>query len=236
MKLVTFAFLLLAECVTSQHVHVDIPAVSKILSAIESKFSPYYKGPIATGTRPIFGPKPTHLPKSGPNCAFWMEDIAHQGVAAFNPDPSTYQVFRNVKDFGAKGDGVTDDTAAIQNAIASGGRCAPGSCSGGSTTTPATVYFPAGTYIISSSIIDYYYTQMIGNANCPPVIKASANFTGANGFGMIDGDRYGANGLGFGATNVFYRQIRNFVIDMTSVPANESITGIHWPTAQATSL
>ncbi|KAH0390657.1 glycoside hydrolase family 55 protein, partial [Aureobasidium melanogenum] len=90
--------------------------------------------------------------------------------------------------------------------------------------------------MISSSIIDYYYTQIIGNPNCVPTIKASANYTGTNGLGLIDGDKYGANGLGFGATNVFYRQIRNFVIDTTLVPANESVTGIHWPTAQATSL
>lgn len=45
-------------------------------------------------------------------CSYWMEDIKHQGNSSFNPDPS-YVVYRNVKDFGAKGDGVTDDTAAI---------------------------------------------------------------------------------------------------------------------------
>ena len=45
---------------------------------------------------------------------FWMESIQHQGVAAFNAKPSKYQVFRNVKDFGAKGDGKKDDTAAIK--------------------------------------------------------------------------------------------------------------------------
>ncbi len=44
---------------------------------------------------------------------FWMEAIKHQGASPFNPDP-TYQVFRNVKDFGANGDGVTDDTEAIK--------------------------------------------------------------------------------------------------------------------------
>lgn len=75
--------------------------------------------------------------------AYWMEDIAHQGRASFNPDTS-YQVFRNVKDFGAKGDGVTDDTFAINAAISSGNRCGFDGACDGSTLTPATVYFPAG--------------------------------------------------------------------------------------------
>lgn len=74
---------------------------------------------------------------------YWMDDIAHQGRASFNPDNS-YQVFRNVKTYGAKGDGVTDDTNAIQLAISSGDRCGFDSTCFGSTTTPATVYFPAG--------------------------------------------------------------------------------------------
>jgi hypothetical protein len=46
----------------------------------------------------------------------------------------------NVKDFGAKGDGVTDDTAAIQAAINSVG------------SAGATIFFPTGTYLISSAI------------------------------------------------------------------------------------
>ena len=139
-----------------------------------------------------------------------------------------------MKDFGAAGDGVTDDTAAINNAISSGGRCAPGSCAS-TTVTPAVVYFPPGVYMINGSIIDYYYTQLIGNPNCVPTIRAFATFAG--GLGLIDGDQYQAGGvLGFGSTNVFWRQIRNFIIDMTLIPASSSATGIHWPTAQATSI
>lgn len=49
-----------------------------------------------------------------------MEDIKHQGLASFNPNKGSYPVFRNVKDYNAKGDGVTDDTAAINNAIKAG--------------------------------------------------------------------------------------------------------------------
>ena len=134
------------------------------------------------------------------------------------------------------GDGVADDTTAINNAISSGGRCAPFSCES-STTSPAVVYFPAGTFRLTGPLIDYYETQLIGNPNCLPVLKPSANFTLSPGaVGIIDGSPYGANGLGFQATNTFYRQIRNFILDMTDVPSTSAITGIHWPTAQSTSL
>jgi glucan 1,3-beta-glucosidase len=47
-------------------------------------------------------PKPS--PTGTPGCApYWQENIKHQGLASFNPDPESYQVFRNVKEFGAKG-------------------------------------------------------------------------------------------------------------------------------------
>ncbi|KAF7178365.1 hypothetical protein CNMCM7691_007055 [Aspergillus felis] len=165
--------------------------------------------------------------------AYWLADIAHQGIAAFNSNPSTYKVFRNVKDYGAKGDGVADDTAAINAAMSDGGRFSPASRDT-STTTPAIVYFPAGTYIISSSIIDYYFTQIIGNPNSLPVIKATPGFTG---LGLIDGDQYQSDGnQGWTSTNVFFRQIRNLILDLTAIPAGTAATGIHWPTGQATSI
>lgn len=102
---------------------------------------------------------------------------------------------------------------------------------------PAVVYIPAGTYLVSTAIIDYYYTQIIGNPNCMPVLLASPAWTaGAGNIGMIEGDPYTSANLGFGATDIFYRQIRNIVFDMTMVPRGGAITGVHWPTAQATSI
>ncbi|KAL3442228.1 pectate lyase superfamily protein-domain-containing protein [Aspergillus insuetus] len=160
---------------------------------------------------------------------FWLESIAHQGVSPHGPDG--YTVFRNVKDFGAVGDGVTDDTDAINEAMSSGDRCGQGCFS--STTTPAIIYFPAGSYVISSPIFDYYNTIIVGNPNSLPVLKASASFDGGS---LIDGDPYFGEGLNWPATTVFWRQIRNFVIDTRDVAPNKGISGIHWPTAQATSL
>ncbi|KAJ7470266.1 exo-beta-1,3-glucanase [Mycena latifolia] len=167
---------------------------------------------------------------------FWMQTIKHQGIAAFNPNPSTYQVFRNVKDFGAKGDGVTDDTAAINAAISAGNRCGGGSCPS-STVTPAVVFFPSGTYLVSHSIVPYYYTQLIGDAKHPPTLLAAASFTD---LAVIDADPYIPGGGGaqwYTNQNNFFRSVRNFVIDVTRVPATLSQgTGIHWQVSQATSL
>jgi hypothetical protein len=62
--------------------------------------------------------------------------------------PDGYQFYRNVKDFGAVGDGVTDDTEAINRAVAwystsdSTLRC--GQTCGSTTVLGALVYFPVG--------------------------------------------------------------------------------------------
>jgi len=47
--------------------------------------------------------KPLGVGTSAPGEPFWMESIKHQGTSPFSPDPASYKVFRNVKEFGAKG-------------------------------------------------------------------------------------------------------------------------------------
>lgn len=69
----------------------------------------------------------------------------------------------SVKDFGAKGDGITDDTVAIQLALTyllTTGR-------GGK------LYFPAGTYLISSSINIYPKTFIYGDGRETTVILSA---------------------------------------------------------------
>jgi len=129
------------------------------------------------------------------------------------------------------GDGTTDDTAAINSAITDGNRCGKGCDS--STVTPALVYFPPGNYLVSKPIIQLYYTQFVGDAISIPTIKAAAGF---QGIAVIDSDPYEDGGANWYTNqNNFFRQIRNFVIDLTAMPPTAG-AGIHWQVAQATSL
>lgn len=75
--------------------------------------------------------------------------------------------------------------------------------------------------------------MLIGDANDKPTLKATADFTG---FGLIDGNPYTSSDLNWVSTNVFYKQIRNLIIDTTGVAATTACTGIHWPVSQATSI
>ena len=99
-SLLSLTYLLLATVVVAQHVHLDIPAVDAAVDSALTKFSEYlvYHGP--NPKVPTSGT--SGHPEQVADPAYWLADIAHQGISAFNAD-KTYQVFRNVKDFGAKG-------------------------------------------------------------------------------------------------------------------------------------
>ncbi|KAK4574985.1 hypothetical protein LTR86_000835 [Recurvomyces mirabilis] len=172
---------------------------------------------------------------------YWLgQSSFHKNAPVWGNSNTNYPIFRDVTDTrfggGAKGDGVTDDTAAINFAInatlGSNQRCGVGCNS--STISPAIVYFPPGKYLVSSPLLMDYYTQLIGDATNLPQIIASSGF---QGMAVLDADPYGAYGNNwFINQNNFFRQVRNFVIDITQWNGGATGAGIHWQVAQATSL
>ncbi|KAH7312687.1 hypothetical protein B0I35DRAFT_411378 [Stachybotrys elegans] len=71
-------------------------------------------------TGPYRGDKPTRAESNARLAAgdgYWLSEFGPLGKSPLAP--AGYQFFRNVKDFGAVGDGVTDDTAAINRAVSS---------------------------------------------------------------------------------------------------------------------
>lgn len=78
----------------------------------------------------------------------------------------------SVKDFGAVGDGTTNDVTAIQNAInAAAALPASGSVSGLGGISGATVYFPPGVYRINSGITIPDGVKLVGNGERATVIN-----------------------------------------------------------------
>ena len=66
----------------------------------------------------------------------------------------------NVRDFGAKGDGTTDDTAAINAALTKSG-----GDTGQTFWQDRIVYFPSGTYLVTSPILKRYETGKFGSGS-----------------------------------------------------------------------
>lgn len=138
---------------------------------------------------------------------------------------------RNVKNYGAKGDGVTDDTAALRAAFADNDRVDGSGTQPIGKMAPRTVYFPPGVYLVSDSLIiegstlriagagEAYSTIRLknnssgfGNASTPKtILRTGTAMTGGNaGFANyvdhitieVGSGNPGAVGLNFWAANV----------------------------------
>lgn len=102
----------------------------------------------------------------------------------------------NVKDFGANGDGITDDTAAIESAISSSGA--------------AKIYFPAGVYVVSSQIsATDKFLHFAGDGPRVSEIK----YTGTNGLFRF---------VRTGEETAFY-MVSDIMLNATSVLAGDAI-------------
>lgn len=163
---------------------------------------------------------------------FWYEEIDHNGISPFIENGESWTVFRNVKDFGAKGDGVTDDSAAITNALNyANGTLIRGPSSYntyGTTGAPAVVYFPAGTYLIKSPIQSWVYNVIMGDPINRPTIKADANWN--TSFVWY------AKQNNLDATINFYIGLKNLIFDTTAIPGSQNVSILDWSISQAVQL
>ncbi|KAJ9467299.1 Glucan 1 [Diplonema papillatum] len=149
------------------------------------------------------------------NCTSWY-DTTQRG-----------KWFRNAKDFGAKGDGVTDDTSALQTALTQGRQDQP------STKEQLVVYLPPGTYLVSDTLRVYFYTLLTGNDVCPATIKMAPNVSPTGTQKFIVAGPVSCNGCQH--TDDFYYQVNNLVLDYTN-PGNGGGCAMHWAVSQGTSL
>ena len=96
-------------------------------------------------------------------CTTWYDTTAHGSS------------FRSVKDFGATGDGTTDDTQAIQRAISS-------NVGAVDQKMPSLVYLPAGRYLINDTLVMYFHSHLVGSlsseAGCRSEIVLAAAAAG----------------------------------------------------------
>ncbi|KAK4161776.1 glucan endo-1,3-beta-glucosidase [Cladorrhinum sp. PSN259] len=156
---------------------------------------------------------------------YWYEHIEHNGISPTIPNGGNWTVFRNVKDYGAKGDGKTDDTAAIQLAINTGDSTGTrDSGRFGSTGQPAVVYFPSGTYFVKSTIKSAIGTVIMGDPTNLPTIKAAPSFTGT--YLLFGHDQRYPGLVGF------FHGVKNLVLDSTSVPPAKTIILLEWSVSQ----
>ena len=113
---------------------------------------------------PLGAFRPAPPPTTGA-CSFWPESQTH----GFS--------FRDAASFGAVGDGVHDDTAALQAAI---DHLRGGDAGSNADKSAAFVYLRNGTFLVSDTLVLWKWTKLAGNRVCPPTIVLAP---AAPGFG-----------------------------------------------------
>ncbi|OTB07286.1 glycoside hydrolase family 55 protein [Hypoxylon sp. CI-4A] len=155
--------------------------------------------------------------------SFWYANMDHTGqYRGYAPDlgTDTYPVFKSVN----PGDG-----AGIQSAINDAG---DGSSRHGEwlASQPRVVYIPPGTYEVSETIKMNTDTILMGDATDPPIIKASASFSGDQLLSGQDPATGESGELSFAVG------VKNVILDTTNISGGTEFAALWWGVAQAAQL
>jgi hypothetical protein len=107
---------------------------------------------------------------------------AQTGSSLLNPTVRSYQEklddFVNIRDFGAKGDGSTDDSTAINRALT---QIYPQSYNDSQPLSRRSIYFPGGVYRISDTILIPPNARLVGDGVNSTILRTTqGNKTVAN--------------------------------------------------------
>ena len=162
------------------------------------------------------GAPPRPAVRVGDACTSWYDTLE-----ASRTSNSSY---RNVRWFGAKGDGVTDDTAAFVTALTANRSYLF------TLETPMVVYVPPGDYVIKATLPLWFLTHLVGNSRCPPRLVVPPNTMTTPQTFVLSGD------LSYDGEHddEFYRGVQN--IDIVFGTGNSGGCGVHWAVSQATFL
>jgi hypothetical protein len=148
---------------------------------------------------------------------------AQTGPTASDPVVRTVQAklddFADVRDFGAIGDGAADDTAAINRALFQL------YCVEANTQIRRTLYFPAGTYKITETIIIPAYAKLVGEgANCTTIyLDTSSDISSLSAYVARYGDSLQQTGVNIGNNGA-------------TAPTNIEISSMTFQTAEVTDV
>lgn len=166
---------------------------------------------------------------------YTYEDIAVGYAAQTGPTPSdpvvrTVQAklddFASVRDFGAVGDGVADDTEAINRALYQL------YCRENNSQIRRSLYFPAGTYRVTETIIIPTYAKLVGEgADCSIIyLDTSADISSLSAYVARYGDSRQQTGANIGTNgavpprNIEINSMSFQTVEVTDVFLVESAT------------
>lgn len=144
----------------------------------------------------------------GDAAGYTVQTGATSGAPVTQSLQSRLDSYAIVTDFGAKGDGVTDDTAAINRALFQL------YCRQTNTQIRRSLFFPAGTYIVTDTLLIPPFARLYGEGALSSIIRFQVN-------PWVSFTPYASGTMVFYTTNgLYYRSVAQVPVEDPASPGN----------------